>query len=209
MYRRFLYYITQFEYLALFTVVSLIAVTVVLALQMRDFRWSSRRRLQILTLFFGMSPRYMVYLAANYLQLMFVLSQLATLQDIELSHLIFLVLIGLIQAVAIRQPAESLRSFFGSVLLYAAFLIVDLLKSYIFDLRFDWRIAFVCVLLCAFLVLYSLYFFINSIKCLASRHVDAERVRVERTRRIRRHPTPGEDIGLIDLDVQDLDELEE
>lgn len=209
MYRRFLYYITQFEYLAIFTVVSLIVVTIVLALQMRDFRWSSRRRLQILTLFFGMPPRYMVYLAANYLQLMFVLSMLATLRDIELSHLIFLVLIGLIQAVAIMQPAESLRSFFGSVLLYAAFLIVDLLKSYIFDLRFDWRIAFVCFLLCAFLVLYSLYFFINSIKCLASRHVDAERVPAQRKSRVRRHPTPGEEIGLIDLDVEELDELEE
>ncbi|MCD8198410.1 MAG: hypothetical protein LUE24_14830 [Lachnospiraceae bacterium] len=212
MYRRFLYYILQFEYLALFTAVSLIIVTAVLLVQMRGFQWSSRRRLMIITLFFNMPPRYMVYLAANYIQLMFVLSQLVTLQDIELAHLVFLVLLGLIQALAIMDPAESVRSFLGSVLLYAAFLIVDLLKTYIFDLRFDWRIAFVCFLLCAFLVLYSVYFFINSLKCLASRHlrVASAPPRVRKERKPRRvHRTPVEEAGVIDLDIVELDALDD
>lgn len=207
MYSRFLYYIVQFRQLIIFTVFSLIVVTAFLLLQMRDFSWTSRRRLLVITLFFNMAPRYMVYLAANYIQLMFVLSMLITMQEVQLSHLVLLVLLGLIQAVAIGEPAESIRSFFGSVLLYAAFLIVDLLRTYIFALRFDWRIAFVFALMCAFLVLYSLYFFINSIKCLASRHtaaVQRQRLGERRARKKRRAPKPGEDIGLIDLDEEEI-----
>ena len=92
-------------------------------------------------------------------------------------------------------------------MLYAAFLIVDLLKSYIFELRFDWRIAFVCVLLCAFLILYSIYFFINSVKCLASRNVEPKRILLRRT--ISHHASPAEEAGVIDLDVVDLDTLDQ
>lgn len=208
MYGRFLYYILQFRGLMVLTMASLLIVVLVLLVMMRDFSWTSRRRLMIITLFFQMPGRYMVYLAANYIQLMFVLSMLATLEHVQLSHLIFLVILGILQAASIAQPAESIRSFIGSVMLSAAFLIVDLLKSYIFDLRFDWRIAFVCCLLCVFLVLYSIYFFINSIKCLASRSMQTGRpLREERTGRIRRRKAPGEDMGLIDLDVVELDEI--
>ena len=149
----------------------------------------------------------MVYLAANYIQLMFVIAMIATLQNVQLSHLIFLIILGIIQAVSIAQPVESIRSFVGSAMLYAAFLIVDLLKSYIFELRFDWRIAFVCVLLCAFLILYSIYFFINSVKCLASRNVEPKRILLRRT--ISHHASPVEEAGVIDLDVVDLDTLDQ
>lgn len=207
MYSRFLYYILQFRGLILLTMGSLLAVTLILMLLMKDFTWTSRRRLMIITLFFRMPGRYMVYLAANYIQLMFVLSMLLTLQNVQLSHLILLIMLGVIQAVSIAQLMESIRSFIGSIMLYAAFLIVDLLKSYIFELRFDWRIAFVCLLLCAFLVLYSIYFFINSIKCLASRNVEPVRRLKVVDQRVRR--TPAEDAGLIDLDVVDLDTLDQ
>lgn len=207
MYGRFLYYILQFRGVMILTMASLLVVTMVLMILMRDFRWTSRRRLMVITLFFQMPGRYMVYLAANYIQLMFVIAMIATLQNVQLSHLIFLIILGIIQAVSIAQPVESIRSFVGSAMLYAAFLIVDLLKSYIFELRFDWRIAFVCVLLCAFLILYSIYFFINSVKCLASRNVEPKRILLRRT--IRHHASPAEEAGVIDLDVVDLDTLDQ
>ncbi len=214
MYSRFLYYALQFAPLLAFTVVSLIAVTAVLAVYMRDFSWTSRGRLLVMMLFFRMPGRYMVYLAANYIQFWFVLSMLFTMQEVQLVHLIFLVVIGLLQALSIRQLGESLRSFFGSVLLYAAFLIMDLLRTYIFDLRFDWRIAFVFCLMYVFLVLYSVYFFINSIKCLASRSVEAQEDGFGALRRVleprKTHiPAPGEDMGLIDLDEEELTDDEE
>ena len=207
MYSRFLYYILQFRGVMILTMASLLVVTMVLMVLMRDFRWTSKRRLMVITLFFQMPVRYMVYLAANYIQLMFVISMIATLQNVQLSHLIFLILLGIIQAVSIAQPVESIRSFVGSAMLYVAFLIVDLLKSYIFELRFDWRIAFVCVLLCAFLILYSIYFFINSVKCLASRNVEPKRIILRRE--TRRHASPAEAAGVIDLDVVDLDTLDQ
>lgn len=150
MWGKFLYYILQFQGLIFLTMVSLIVLTLAVLLLMKDFSWNRRRRLMVMTLFFHMPGQYMVYLAANYIQLMFVWSSLLFSVHMELSHLIFLVLLGLIQAVSIAQIGEGIRSFFGSVLLYAAFLIVDLLKSYIFDMRFDWRIAFVCCLLSVF-----------------------------------------------------------
>ena len=206
MYGRFLYYILQFRGVMILTMASLLVATIVLMILMRDFRWTSKRRLMVITLFFQMPVRYMVYLAANYIQFMFVIAMIGTLQDVQLSHLIFLIILGVIQAVAIAQPVESIRSFIGSVMLYAAFLIVDLLKSYIFELRFDWRIAFVCILLCAFLVLYSIYFFINSVKCLASRNVEPKRILLRRPRRF--HASPAEEAGVIDLDVVDLDTLD-
>ena len=206
MYSRFLYYILQFRGVMILTMASLLVATIVLMVLMRDFRWTSKRRLMVITLFFQMPVRYMVYLAANYIQFMFVIDMIGTLQDVQLSHLIFLIILGVIQAVSIAQPVESIRSFIGSVMLYVAFLIVDLLKSYIFELQFDWRIAFVCILLCAFLVLYSIYFFINSVKCLASRNVEPKRILLRRP--VRHHASPAEDAGVIDLDVVDLDTLD-
>ena len=160
----------------------------------------------VMTLFFNMPVQYMLYLAANYIQLMFVWSTLLFSVHMELSHLIFLILLGLIQAVSIAQIGEGIRSFIGSVLLYAAFLIVDLLKSYIFDMRFDWRIAFVCCLLSVFLLLYSVYFFINSIRCLAAR----DEVLTEKAKRLIpyiRHKTPVEESGLVDLDEVELEDV--
>jgi hypothetical protein len=148
---------------------SLIVATAVLLILMKDFAWNRKRHLMVMTLFFQMKPRHMVYLAANYIQMMFVFSMMLFATDVQLSHLVLLVILGVVQAVAIAQPAESVRSLIGCILLYVAFLIVDLLKTYIFEMRFDWRIACVCAMLYVFLILYALYFFINSIKCLAAR----------------------------------------
>jgi hypothetical protein len=166
---RFLYYILQFRGLIILTMASLIVVTAVLMLLMKDFAWNRKRHLMVMTLFFRMEPRHMVYLAANYIQMMFVFSMMLFSTEVQLSHLVLLLILGVVQAVTIAQPAESIRSLIGCILLYVAFLIVDLLKTYIFEMRFDWRIAFVCGMLYVFLILYALYFFINSIKCLAAR----------------------------------------
>ena len=207
MWGKFLYYILQFQGLIVLTLVSLIVLTLAVLLLMKDFSWNRRRRLMVMTLFFNMPVQYMVYLAANYIQLMFVWSTLLFSVHMELSHLIFLILLGLIQAVSIAQIGEGIRSFIGSVLLYAAFLIVDLLKSYIFDMRFDWRIAFVCCLLSVFLLLYSVYFFINSIRCLAAR----DEVLTEKAKRLIphiRHKTPVEESGLVDLDEVELEDVD-
>ena len=207
MWGKFLYYILQFQGLIFLTMVSLIVLTLAVLLLMKDFSWNRRRRLLLMTLFFNMPVPYMVYLAANYIQLMFVWSALLFSTHMELSHLIFLVILGLIQAVSIGQIGEGIRSFIGSILLYVAFLIVDLLKSYIFDMRFDWRIAFVCCLLSVFLLLYSVYFFINSIKCLASR----DQVLTEKAKKLLphiRHKSPMEEAGLIDLDKVELEDVE-
>lgn len=207
MWGKFLYYILQFQGLIVLTLVSLVVLTLAVLLLMKDFSWNRRRRLMVMTLFFNMPVPYMVYLAANYIQLMFVWSTLIFSVHMELSHLIFLILLGLIQAVSIAQIGEGIRSFIGSVLLYAAFLIVDLLKSYIFDMRFDWRIAFVCCLLSVFLLLYSVYFFINSIKCLASR----DEVLTEKAKKLIphiRHKSPEEASGLIDLDQIELEDVD-
>lgn len=169
MWSRFLYYFLQFKWLILSTMASLVVVTFVLVVLMKEFRWNRRYHLLTMTLFFQMPARYMVYLGANYIQLIFVLSTLLFSVEMQLSHLVLLVLLGLLQAVSIGEFAESIRSFIGSVMLYAEFMLVDLLKTYIFEMRFDWRIAVVCGLLYVFLILYAAYFFINSIKCLASR----------------------------------------
>ena len=206
MWGKFLYYILQFQGLIVLTLVSLIVLTLAVLLLMKDFSWNRRRRLMVMTLFFNMPVQYMLYLAATYSQLMFVWSTLLFSVHMELSHLIFLILLGLIQAVSIAQIGEEIRSFIGSVLLYAAFLIVDLLKSYIFDMRFDWRIAFVCCLLSVFLLLYSVYFFINSIRCLAAR----DEVLTEKAKRLIpyiRHKTPVEESGLVDLDEVELEDV--
>lgn len=203
MWSRFLYYVLQFGGVIVLTTASLLIVALLLMVMMREFAWNKGRHLLVMTLFFQMPGRYMVYLAANYLQLTFVLSTLLFGMSVQLSHLLFLLLLGVLQAVSIRQPVESARSFLGAVMLYAAFLIVDLLKTYIFDLRFDWRIAFVYFLLCAFLILYSVYFFLNSIRCLSARDVAEKK---KRPRPARRHKSPGEEIGLIDLDKEDFPE---
>ena len=78
MYGRFLYYILQFRGVMILTMASLLVVTMVLMILMRDIRWTSRRRLMVITLFFQMPGRYMVYLAANYIQLMFVIAMIVT-----------------------------------------------------------------------------------------------------------------------------------
>lgn len=169
MYSRFLYYILQFRGLMIAVIISLLVVTAILSILMKEFRWTNKRRLQIIMLFFNMPKRYMVYLAANYIQMIFVFTMIFTMESVQMSHLVMLLVLGIIEAVTIMQIGEGIRSLVGNLMLYGAFLIVDLLKSYIFELKFDWRIAFACLLLCAFLVLYSVYFFINGIKCLASR----------------------------------------
>ena len=61
MYGRFLYYILQFRGVMILTMASLLVVTMVLMVLMRDFRWTSKRRLMVITLFFQMPGRYMVY----------------------------------------------------------------------------------------------------------------------------------------------------
>ena len=202
MYSRFLYYLLQFRGLIILTMASLLIVTLVLTVLMKDLRWTSKRRMRVIMLFFGMPKRYMVYLAANFIQLMFVLTMIFTMESVQISHLFLLLFLGVIEALSIQQVGESIRSFVGSIMLYGAFLIVDLLKSYIFELKFDWRIAFACFLLCAFLILYSIYFFINSIKCLASRSfVEAERAEKEEIQY--RPRNPEEEAGIIDLDLEE------
>jgi hypothetical protein len=78
---------------------------------MKDFAWNRRRHLMVMTLFFNMPTQYMVYLAANYIQLMFVLSSLLFSVSMQLSHLVLLLLLGVIQAFAIGEIGESVRSF--------------------------------------------------------------------------------------------------
>jgi hypothetical protein len=203
MYNKILYYFLQFKGLIILTMISLLIVTLIVTILMKDFAWNRRTHLLMMTLFFQMPTQYMVYLAANYIQLMFVLSALLFSVSMELSHLVLLVLLGLLQAFSIGQLGEGIRSFVGSVLLYVAFLIIDLLKTYIFDMHFDFRIAVVCGMMYVFLILYAFYFFINSIKCLASRDERiAKRVGFlwNRPRRVKEQDT---------LEVVDLDEEEE
>ena len=76
MWGKFLYYILQFQGLIVLTLVSLIVLTLAVLLLMKDFSWNRRRRLMVMTLFFNMPVQYMLYLAANYIQLMFVWSTL-------------------------------------------------------------------------------------------------------------------------------------
>ena len=206
MWGKFLYQILQFRGLLFLTMATLLVFTGAVLLLMRDFSWNRRRRLLLMTLFFDMPVRYMVYLAASYIQLMFVWSSLLFSVQMQLVHLILLALLGLIQALTIAQIAEGIRSFVGSVLLYVAFLLVDLLKSYLSDIRFDWRIAFVCGLLSVFLLLYSVYFFLNSIKCLASRNQDRKLPAVRLPRK--RKKSPAEEAHLIDLDQVELEDVD-
>jgi hypothetical protein len=199
----------MFRGMIVFTVLSALVVTLLLYVLMRDFSWNKRYHLLVVTLFFQMPNRYMVYLAANYIQLMFVCSMLFSSSSVQLSHLIMLVILGIIQAIAIRRPGESIRSLVGCILLYVSFLIVDLLKTYIFEMRFDMRIAFVCGLMYVFLILYTVYFFINSIKCLASRAQIVEKDADVRRRLSRRFKKSGYQVSMVDLDnIESADEEE-
>ena len=117
MYSRFLYYLLQFRGLIILTMARLLIVTLVLTVLMKDLRWTSKRRMRVIMLFFGMPKRYMVYLAANFIQLMFVLTMIFTMESVQISHLFLLLFLGVIEALSIQQVGESIRSFVGSIML--------------------------------------------------------------------------------------------
>lgn len=167
MWNRYLYYLIQFKEIVVFSMAVLVAATLVLFLLLKRFGFGKRKNLAAVTLFFNIRPRHMLYLGANFLLLCFVPAVLLFSKQMQISYLCYLLALSLIAGLSIRKVLELVRLAAGSILIYTAFFIVDMLKSYTFNMVFDVRIVIIGVMLCVFVLFFDFYSFLNSIRCIA------------------------------------------
>lgn len=167
MWNRYLYYLLQFKEITLFSMALMLALVLALLVMIRRFGFSKRKNLAVITLFFNMKPRHMVYLGANYLMLCFAPAVIIFSLEMQIAYLFYLLVLSAAAGAASLKPLELVRLPAGSILVYTAFFIVDMLKSYIFNMLFDVRIAIIGVLLCIFILFFEVYFFLSALRCIA------------------------------------------
>lgn len=167
MWNRYLYYLVQFREIIFFSMTAMAVLTLILLTLLKRFGFGKRKNLAVVTLFFNMKPRHMLYLGVNCLLLCFPPAVMLFSREMQIAYLCYLLVLSVIAGFAALKPLELLRLLAGSILVYTALFIVDMLKSYIFNMLFDVRIAVIAALLCIFILFFDVYFFLSALKYIA------------------------------------------
>ena len=139
--------------------------------------WLESRRFHLVGLFFGLNGRSSLRLACVWLKLIFLVVFVVGFQKLTLLHYLTFLLPGLIAALCGAGFFGRISSLFWLMLQAVGLISVNLICGYIRDLAGGVGFVLVYVAMGVFLVLFSVYLFLNEVNTISmQRDIDAERV---------------------------------
>lgn len=135
-------------------------------ISLRLFRWRGSF-MKIHGLFIGLSTLDQVQLAFLYLRCSFVVWCLVSMEEISMSGFAILIVLGIALGLLTGKPIKLLEELANTMLQVSGFYVGGMLLAYMRQVRFDWGIMSVYILLGCFMTTYCLYFFMRDIKKLS------------------------------------------
>lgn len=150
-------YVLYFKDFIVVTALVGAAFTIWFAVLTRRFSWKKRNR-AIYGALLNRSDRELVCVSAILMQWLFVFSAAVCGTEVELPHLMFLLLIPLIKLGAGMGMGIWFRDFLNGGLLFGTLLVANILSGYLKETRFNIFVVVILVLLKVFAVFYETYF---------------------------------------------------
>lgn len=132
-------------------------------ISLRLFKWRGSF-MKLHGLFMGLSILNQVQLSLLYLRCSFVVWCLLARDGIELSGFMILIILGVCLGLLTGKPIKLLEELANTALQVIGFYVGGMLLAYMREVRFDWGIMWVYILLGCFMTTYCLYFFVRDIK---------------------------------------------
>jgi hypothetical protein len=121
------------------------------------------KKTKIYGIFLHLNNLSIVALGVVFIKYIFILWCLYRCINIEILHLIFLIIISLIFNISIKNYKGLIFDIINSIFIYLSIKSLGILISYINDISFIWYVFAISILLSIFIILYNSYFFIRNI----------------------------------------------
>ncbi|MDO4438753.1 MAG: hypothetical protein Q4B86_04825 [Eubacteriales bacterium] len=133
------------------------------SMSLRFFRWKGFL-IKIHGYFMKLDKRSQLRTAFLYLREVMIFWCVITLNMNSPAYFIMLVVFGIISGILSGKPAKLLLELGNTALFILGIYTGGILISYMKEIQFEWNILFIYILLGAFVIMYSLYFFLKDIK---------------------------------------------
>lgn len=141
----------------IFLTIAMTAVFFVVCMIMtRNFEWNKKKR-RLMGLFYNIKNRDSLLIAICMMKFNLVLGILIDGGNIFLVHLVFYAELTVIYIINRRHIKETLLGLFNGIVTVLMLFASDFLNSYLVNVVFNRRIAFVNTLIIIFLLVYSVY----------------------------------------------------
>ena len=150
-------YILYFKDFIVVTALVGAAFTVWFAILTRKFSWKKRNR-AIYGALLNRSDRELICISAILMQWLFVFSAAVCSTEVEVPHLIVLLLLPLLKLAAGMGMGVWIRDFLNGGLLFGTMMVANILTGYLKETRFNIFVVVILVLLKIFTVFYETYF---------------------------------------------------
>ncbi len=149
--------VLQFRFFLILAIVVAFVLEIVLTVSTHSFGWQ-KRNLWLYAFFFGLTRAQCVFLSVSWLWLICMVSNAMFLVNVQICHLIMMILLSVTKFVAWKRKKIFIRDLFNSILLFAAMMAENLLYSYLLETRFQLPIVVILLMLIVFIILYAVYF---------------------------------------------------
>lgn len=150
-------YVLYFKDFIVVTALVGAAFTIWFAVLTRRFSWKKRNR-AIYGALLNRSDRELVCVSAILMQWLFVFSAAICGTEVELPHLMFLLIVPLVKLGAGMGMGTWLRDFLNGGLLFGTLMVANILTGYLKETRFNIFVVVILILLKLFAVFYETYF---------------------------------------------------
>lgn len=154
--------ILDFKWLIVFTLVAGLLLGLLSTLLCKKMCWN-QKNIKFLGLFINLNNRDILWLCVAVLRCFFVVSTVVFCVEIETVHICFFVLLCIMYNILHPCLVGFLFDLLNSAIIFAALLVGNILIGFLHEVRFDWHIMTVYVLLGVFIVTYSAYFFLRDV----------------------------------------------
>jgi hypothetical protein len=148
-----------------------------------DVTWT-QKRLRFLGLFYNLTAREQLWLAAGTVRILFVAMVMFFWVPLQMTHISFYLLLFLLSAVLFFRVRRVLVDLLNTAVIFVAMVLSNLVSGYYWDVSGDLMLGSVCVLLALFVTMYVTYFFFkDTCDLLESKRIAAPGARGKATRK--------------------------
>ena len=155
------------------------AFFVVFSILAGNITWKSRS-MRIFGIFMGLNVREMLWLSAGAVRIIFVLCACVFTMRLGVAQMAFFVALLMLSVITYFVLPRVLIEVVNSVAVYAALVALNILIGYFRDINNNPMILVIYVLLSAFIVLYSVYFYMRGIADLITSKIGHEDLKAVR-----------------------------
>jgi hypothetical protein len=160
--------LSLFDFILLLCIV-LIAMGLVLRHIIKRFN-INEYKIKLYGIFMNLGDLSILAICSSIIRYIFILWCVIGCSNFNIIHLIFLITISLITNLCVFNLLGFIFDMFSSLILYFSFIICSLLLGYLNDVRFEWYVLTIAVLLIIFIFIYATYFLLKTVNDIVSKN---------------------------------------